>query len=499
MGVDFNAFIDEHRSQQTNTGIVCELYNALRYSALRSAHESKSNGSISCEKIAEVQSRLLKRLEGNTDDYSSAYSSVYEFASNATPGISGDRWVDAISKYSSWRTAVHRTTPVDVGNVGYMKALATILADTSKEELLLFIGLTTVQVVGRFINSRVAALVYPGELSAAEKQHAAVCYHMTDVAIPGALSMSPSTYLFEGHRVRKVTEVANEVLASSMQRLRRSAWLGKNSKDIISKKVAGARPVFDGLNLEAVVTKTVVPDMSSSFLDNMMNLPSDYWTHFHRHFKLNGSRSIWSNPWLQVSSSKGPLELVIPDVYMLKLLFPDDAYESIYYASVGSLLARQISTAHDLRGRTVDSNGTESHWLTPEETAKQDILIECLVQAFEASHNGSEVITAEDKSALYVAWDSLSPLLKALRSSPGFNARNSSSLHYTPLQLFFISLCFTMCAHPGDNIARFSEASWCNFPLSLSEIFKETFQCLDGSPMHSRVPCYPDSLYPEEV
>ncbi|XP_049511283.1 endothelin-converting enzyme 2-like [Dermacentor silvarum] len=63
-------------------------------------------------------------------------------------------------------------------------------------------------------------------------------------------------------------------------------------------------------------------------------------------------------------------------------VFPDGAYESVNYASIGSLIAGQLVTAWDLKGRTIDANDLDRHWLTAAEEARQNGTMECLVEAF---------------------------------------------------------------------------------------------------------------------
>ncbi|KAH6928992.1 hypothetical protein HPB50_022369 [Hyalomma asiaticum] len=233
-----------------------------------------------------------------------------------------------------------------------------------------------------------------------------------------------------------------------------------------------------------------IEDMTDFLPHNVKRLPRVYWAWV---YGLSKSRATWTNPWRQANVTYAPQKLVVPDVYTLAKVSPEGAYESVNYATVGSLIARQISSMHDLKGRAIDADGIEQPLLSPDEQRRQDKLIDCLVKAFERQYNGTEVISEEDKSALYVAWASLSPLLNALQFSPGYPDRSAGFLQYTAIQLFFISLCFQVCSQERESDV-FNEAMWCNFPLRLFKPFQESFQCAGNSAMHSAVECDGDLL-----
>ncbi|XP_072145055.1 endothelin-converting enzyme-like 1 [Dermacentor andersoni] len=263
------------------------------------------------------------------------------------------------------------------------------------------------------------------------------------------------------------------------------------------RKITNAALLLDDQerDLEATGNDTL-EDMTDFLLHNVKRLPNDYWARTYERLK---SAAMWTNPWHQANASYVPHKLVIPDVYMFEGVFPDDAYESVNYASVGSLIARQVSATHDLKGRTIDPEGKERPWLSPEEQFRQDRLIECLVKAFEHHYNGTEVKSEEDKSALYVAWESLSSLLTALQFSPGYPESSAGFQQYTPGQLFFISLCYHMCSQERENAVVFNAALWCNFPLRLFKPFAKSFQCPENSAMHSAIECGHDLLFPKGV
>ncbi|XP_049528843.1 endothelin-converting enzyme 2-like [Dermacentor silvarum] len=416
MGIDFSAFVTEHRSRGGNVRHVCRLYEVL--ADVPDGTEVKNQHASLCHGIAQLQSYLIDRLDVHEALGSASYSNVDDFALNTTPAISGEEWVRGIALNSLRGTSFSSRTPVDVKNPEYLMALTTILTDTPRENVLLFIGLTAIQAIGRFVSRQLAEIIYPDEWSVAQQRHYTVCCHMTDAAISGALSSSVTPYLFNDRRLRKMEEVARIVVGSSHQLLRQSAWLGPKSKQVVITKIARAALLLGDQEIDSEATEnTPLEDMTDFLLHNVKSLPSDYWARVFRRLK---STTIWTNPWHQANGSYAPSTLFIPDVYMLEGVFPDGAYESVYYASVGSLIARQVSATYDLKGRTIDGDGKERPWLSLEEQLRQDRLIECLVKAFEHHYNGTEVTSDETKSALYVAWESLSPLLTALQFSPGY-------------------------------------------------------------------------------
>ncbi|XP_065295173.1 endothelin-converting enzyme 1-like [Dermacentor albipictus] len=489
-GLDFPALFTEHRSRGDHDRYICELQAALNNGADQTDVERDSpNRTRWCRALARFQRDAFGELEPHSrQSRRTSYTSVYEFAAEATPDVSGDRWMRVMAARARQGERVLSTTPVEVEKPAYLKALTRIIGEKPREEVLSFIGLTIIQVIGRFASADLATIVHNAATVAGRKRQRTFCYQLADAAVPAALS---NAYLFEKHRVSKAREVAGVVVTSSKDRLRSAGWLTPRSRVEVTKKIAEAPLVFEGMQREAEAVGEEFPVMSPFFLENSKNLPNDVWVRFRRrpHTGEVGRTDVErsGSPWRQVGSQHGPFRLVVPDVYMSERVFPDAAYESINYGTVGSLVARQVTSALDLAGQKVDSD-----MLTRTERSAQERTIECLVGEFERRYNATRLMSEADKSALYVAWASLAPLMDAQLSSIGLPEFSTSLKLYSPEQLLFIALCFIGCSRESDSevsATGFSAASWCNFPLSLFKPFADSFECPAESPMRSVHSC----------
>ncbi|KAK8767028.1 hypothetical protein V5799_006192 [Amblyomma americanum] len=481
LGVDLDALLAEHQYEDEHAHRACLLFHALEG---QSQTESALFRERQCQQLAKLQSDVFRRLSNHSERRWVTYASVYEFAANATPDISGEFWVRLINNHAQVGSHVLSSSEVEVYDPGYIREFATILREKPKKGLLSLFGLTFVEVLGRAV-TELAPFIYSGREQLAWKRHTVYCYRLTDVALPGALGSHPATYLYHQYRTKKIEEVSHVVLASVSEKLRQSSWLGGESKTVIKHLLEA--PIFiEGLERKMNAEKHEFPTVTRSFLRNIPLLPGDVWVKFHRRFHYSGGDVDWTDPWQLANAKNGRLRLVVPDVYMLQSVFPDDAFESVNYATIGSLIARQATVA---LMTTVDNGGRELTWPTPKERLIRQAAIDCLIEAFEARYNSTQGKTTVDPSALYVAWKSLSPLFTALHSSAGFPEWSVGFHHYTPQQLFFIALCFSVCRQGEQATSESSGAAWCNFLLSMFRPFANSFHCPEGWPMHPAAYC----------
>ncbi|XP_075726303.1 membrane metallo-endopeptidase-like 1 [Rhipicephalus microplus] len=466
VGLDFTTLFAEYKSRQDHSRYICALHVELNKG---SDHTNGDRDSVNhtkwCNDLARFQSEVLTELEPHSHESNeTSYANVYQFAAQVTPSISGRHWIRIVASHARQGETILSSTPVKVDKPAYLKTLTKILENKPRKEVLTFIGLTIVQVVGRFASTGLAALIYNAASVVGRKYQRTYCYHLVDVALPAALG---NEYLFEDQRIHKVKEVADVVVASSIAGIRDATWFTAQFRDELFEKIGRAPLVFEGILREANATSENFPVESTYFLDNAKNLPNDVWALFKQRYnaEVNQTSVKWTDhPSYKLSIKERPLRLVVPDVYMSKSVFPDDAYESITYGTLGSLIARQVVSAVYFKGQTDDSGAQQRDDLTDGRSGNNGTL-ECLVDEFERRQNVTAATQAEnDKFALYEAWASLALVFNAYRSSPGLAKCSAGYKGYSPVQLLFITLCFIGEYKPGLIINII--AAGCCFPYS---------------------------------
>ncbi|KAH6923428.1 hypothetical protein HPB50_001067 [Hyalomma asiaticum] len=384
-GMDFPALFAEYRSRQDHDRYICELHAALNKGLVQADGDRDSPIRTKwCKDLARFQHETFSEIVAHAHgSQGRSYGSVYEFAAQTTPGVSGERWMSVIGAHARRSETPMGEVTVEVKKPAYLKAIARILEDNSRKKLLTLIGLIIVQVIGRFASGDLAALIFNLASAAGRKRQRTFCYKLADISLPGALG---NAYLFEDKRVSKAKEIAEAVVASTIAKLQSSSWLTTQSREKGVKKIGQASLAFEGLLREAAATNENFSVTSTYFLENAKNFPNDIWLHFKERYsnKASTDNGGWlEHPRLEVDSSETALRFVIPDVYMSELVFPEAAYESINYGTVGSLIARRAASTLDPTDLSFDGGGHHLDWLTPEERTVQNGTFDCLVREFE--------------------------------------------------------------------------------------------------------------------
>ncbi|KAH6941933.1 hypothetical protein HPB50_024449 [Hyalomma asiaticum] len=401
MGLELNQL---HREQLSRDNVlrVCELYKLFSEANQGKTATHHMNYARSCETMARIQSTLMTKLYKSQRDRRRTYTSLEDFAANATPGISVDLWMRLISKHSSQHVPVTTGTPVEARDPYYVRTFAKILSETPKKDVLSFVGLTFVEVAGRFVSRELRELLNAVKSAGERERHALYCFHATETGFPGVLMASQRSQLYGESRVQKY-------------------WKTR-SRD------SGSEPM-------------VHATMTTSYLKNLKHMPGDYWVKFNVCFgqQFENAESLDTSrddSYAQQDSPDVPY-VIIPDTYMLQRVFPHGVYESVNYASIGYLIARQLVAIRD-NSRLLDADNRANHRLTVEEEARRNISIECLVESYYAQYNSTVSLTPKEAFAMYVAWASLRPLLTALRFSPGFPEWSTGFLLLVALLMIYV-------------------------------------------------------------
>ncbi|KAK8783368.1 hypothetical protein V5799_010267 [Amblyomma americanum] len=511
LGQGPRALLEERGLRESNAAHICSLRDVLKEGG------DRESGTSSCEYLDALQQRILGALiSGKThereDDSWTQYENLESFASDLTSSVSGERWVTLIKKHSSDAKNLSVATPVDVRNRPHMRRLGSLLRTADPTSLLQLAGLCVVQGLGRFASQQLATLIY-GDVSSRAQRHPELCYKFVDHVMPRLLSSRQVALTLDNERVEKANEVFDAVQSSIGASVRSAAWLDEGARPLAFKTVNLARLDYEailtgqaeGVDLASHAIAAILPDFCDDFLDNLSLIPQKYWEEIHRGLTpattavaLGGKSpwafrdltdTLWADVWRQHDASPfAPHTAVLPNLYMLESLFPPDAYESVNYGVVGSLLTRQLLTATIWAER-------RKGWPFPAPSVggKNDSL-HCIQEAFydEAPHSAAVKEDLNYSTAMFVAAASLKPLYKALFNSAGYPDWSTGFEQYTANQLFFLALCFPSCGLQENRTGSQDEpsrSSWCNVPLRLFDSFSKAFECSHGKGMSAREAC----------
>ncbi|XP_037559274.1 endothelin-converting enzyme 1 [Dermacentor silvarum] len=148
---------------------------------------------------------------------------------------------------------------------------------------------------------------------------------------------------------------------------------------------------------------------------------------------------------------------------------------AMFYGGVGFLLASQIMRAQDPTGVFILANRSvvDGSWITPSDSAEFQNRIHCL-------GIGTKYYLVSHVAALEVAYSAFS-------ADDGLDySRRPISRNLTEAQVFFLTLCRTMC-HVVE--ADQDPVTDCNALLKNSLHFSEAFNCARGSPMNPERKC----------
>ncbi|XP_064483133.1 neprilysin-1-like isoform X2 [Ornithodoros turicata] len=424
------------------------------------------------ERMEQIQRRVslvllnatqTKRSEGEK------YTSVTQFSNTNTPKIERTTWVKMVNKGLDIKLSITHFDPVLVDRKGYMRAIGELLDSTPNDDLLLYTGLVVVMCLGRFVNKDIGSLLYGHDQ---QRQQEEDCFVITEGFMTYAWTYPEIERLLEGQREQKAKEIATNVRQSLSDSLKSAFWMDSITEHEALRKLQSIYVSWKSTPKDDWVTAYMdLPMMGSSFLYNLANISQAVRT------RVSDNADDYRPLGSEVAAQYRPHIVRISPLLLTKDLFPDAAYDSIYYGGLGSEMTRQMLAAYDVFGREFDSRGIERDWWTPHSRKLHDNITQCLAGSLEKK-GSSAALTQEQMAAAYVDAAQLKPLLGALVMSPGYPDWSTGFEHYTAPQLFFLSFCFASC---GDG--------HCNAILSQSPAFTEAFSCSSGSAMRPLQRC----------
>ncbi|KAH7934138.1 hypothetical protein HPB49_021731 [Dermacentor silvarum] len=511
LGFGPSSLLQERERRAGNAQHICDLSEVLN------ERKGANNNVSHCRFLDNLQHSILVGLARNNetavkhDDPSwTRYGNLERFARELTPSVSAKRWIRYLWKYLPGEFNSASVT-VDVRSRRHMSQVGRLLDIVPNGDLLDFAGLSVVQGMGRFASSRLAILIYGDESTLAER-HPQVCYRFVTELAPTLLTAQDVSLLLDPGRVIKAGEVFEALKRSVVSALRTASWLSEASRTAATSSVHESVLTYEAaLTGEAEGGKgpaaETLPNFGDSFLRNLGSIPRTHWNLVHRDLQSSSpsARTLllertaaWADLWRQPDAFPATLrEVVLPNVYMLGSVYPADAYESVNYGVVGSLLVRQLLAAasNAKRPATVEYLERRRKALKSGGLYDWDNVQRCVQNAFVQQAPNATAFRDDGSylNAMFVLAASLRPLYEALSASPGYPEWSNGFERYSADQLFFLALCFPACGVREDGLEASQDelirAAWCNVPLTMYDKFAEAFSCHDGDNMISHVIC----------
>ncbi|KAH8021139.1 hypothetical protein HPB51_012534 [Rhipicephalus microplus] len=334
----------------------------------------------------------------------------------------------------------------------------------------------------------------------APASYAPQTYAIVDQMLPSLLAARYIALLLDSERVTKSTKVFQAVKRTVVDLLRRATWINDASRSEALARINRSSLTFEaaliaeaaGMKEPSQAAVASLPVFGYKFIENLSFIPRTFWDEVHRDLATassfgattkNSLRSmhstlqmmvLWGDLWRQHNVSAfgfSSPDVILPNLYMLEAVFPAGAYESVNYSVVGSILARQLVAISYV---SANESGLDN--------VVKNASVDCVRQAFlRGDSNDSEPTEGPGESeGMLLAVTSLKPLFNALTVRPGYPDWNQGFEEYSAERLFFLALCFPSCGLPENETTAMesglSQASWCNVPLKLFDIFVQTLR-----------------------
>lgn len=485
-GVSWMTLRIERGMRKSNKEHIRTLYNALKESSQPSATD------IFCEKMDSIQGTILDSLASSNTLKYEFHENLSRFVKAYTPSIPEAEWAHSANMHLPKTLMISTSNQAEVHNAELMKTVGSLLMKRDKNELLLFLGLSVVEGLGRFACRELALLIY-GDSAGFQDRHSSLCYQFTESVMSHAWVLPHLVGHITNERIAKVVQIDNVVRESMQRSLNLAGWLDAETRNEGQRKLSQIQLSFEWkLDGHAQWIQKGLPNMGNNFLNNLKRIPLSYWGQLNKDFEHQRlAERLKNESYSQYRIFYAPHKVHIPDINLLQTVTPGDAYESINYATLGSLISSQYVAAFDTVGRTIDSHWQKRKWFSAQALWQQNKNILCVVNAFRNYNNMSATNDLEYNtidSAVFVAAAHLAPLFDALTYSPGFPDWSRGFWKYSAEQLFFLSFCFSRCGHEYV-IGGFNRATWCNIPLALFQPFSSAFDCSKESPMNQVGSC----------
>ncbi|XP_064479908.1 neprilysin-1-like [Ornithodoros turicata] len=431
-------------------------------------------------------------------------------------------WLDAVNSHMP---AGHKMTPSDPILLEHPEHVIAVSRLIRKPEmlqsLLYYLGWLLVQALGPKAAMAIRKAKFAYEKASSKTGGEMGELNLWRVCMKESEDLMPTVYsalYVHGHASEKpkfdVKAIVDHVLWVTTETVRRVRWIDDRTKAKALTKVKKMRGLiaFPQWMRNTSVVKGLdseIPDLSEHYLASWLRVKEIKGTRVRRTIKdVHSDDQTYhykiSDTCIRYFTDEN--RLIVHPAVLTVPLYAYGAPVAINYGSLGTLIAREVLSAFDLKGCDYDEMGNEDHWCSSEYREEYRHSLSCYSDQFdEASARVPGLSAANDtwtRAQLVADTEGLRQSYRAYRllvKNLGGDRYDEalSGVSYTPEQLFFINRGMLFCANMNMRLLRernredmlAAHEYRCNIPLTNMREFTKAFRCKPLDLMYAKNKC----------
>ncbi|XP_064490005.1 endothelin-converting enzyme 2-like [Ornithodoros turicata] len=409
-------------------------------------------------RFLEIESDIQNDLHVKLDKTATPITVNFSGLLNLTPHVPVVRWLHAFALLD-----IPRSTPIDVANVAYLRALDDLFLRVGETELHRYVGWLNVQQMAPFINRELVEAVSDIPSRATDIAIAS-CLYRTEAFMGWATYAKLAAQIFTSTTRQELHSLIKNIgdtavdkimfswlpLKKALMRYTFKAW----RSDLMKYPDRFPNPE----SLDPIFVN--VTDMGDHLMENWVNLVRGRARTDATKLKLN------SPHFVPVSLRNVDYEFYVQEDGRVRLppyaatvpLYEYEVSEPVKYGGLGFLLAHYAFDILKYHNPSLANNSPSCLDLAGSPYKDETIL-----------RSAVSLDIARDAFSRRSSTDIRLPFLRTL----------------TGKQIFYVATCFLMCGQQD----RSFYVRRCNEPLKHNAAFAKAFSCRRGSPMRSRRKC----------
>ncbi len=400
-----------------------------------------ADGAADAKTILDFESSLAQPMLSNVarrDPYSTFHPLGLSGLSELTPAID---W-----KFILTDIGVPGTTPVNVREPEYMKALQSLLSSTPLNTWKLWLKWKTLSGAAEWLNKAAADENFrfgSTVLSGVKEQQPRWkrCVNLVDRTLGDALGEKFVAKHFPPAAKAKMMTMVNNIQATLKTELENAAWLDPVTRQNAIKKLSTFRPKIGYPDRWRDYSSLDI--QPGDLLGNLRRVGA-----FSRRYQLAKigkprDRNDWgmTPPTVNAYYSPTQNEIAFPAGILQAPLFDMEADDAANYGAAGAVIGHEMGHGFDDQGSKFDADGNLKNWWTPEDRKNFDSRAACFVDQYNnldvgegLRHNGKLVLgeAMGDFGGLTLAYKAYKKSLAGKPEPPVLDG-------YTADQRFFLS------------------------------------------------------------